>query len=291
MVSSHLIPLVIAGATGSGKSSLALQLAQKFNGEIICADSRQLYRFMCIGTASPTEAERALVPHHGFNVIDPREQKVDAGFFVQFANEAIADCQRRKKRPILVGGTGLYLRSLRYGLHDVPQSDKTLVATLEAECEERGMRAMYEELAHIDPASVQLIMPQDRYRIIRALEIYRMTGRLPSALRQSFSARESKLDAHWLWKLGDQASFEQTLKQRVEGMIEDGLVEEACALRALLPRDHWALKVMGYEEALAFKDALIDKASLIEKIFIRHRQYAKRQRTWFRREGYCWQIT
>lgn len=290
MVSSHVMPLIIAGSTGSGKSALALRLALKFNGEIICADSRQFYSHMCIGTASPSAHERALVPHHGFNIVDPRQRKIDAGFFVSFAHDAIVSCQKRGKRPIVVGGTGLYLRALRYGLHDVPQSDKAVLARLEEECETRGLHQLYEELALVDPASVQLILPQDRYRIVRALEIYRKTGLPPSALRKSFSARKSLIKAHWLLKLAPPDSFEERLKERVISMLDEGLVEEACQLRALLPEGHWALKVMGYEEALAFNDGLLDKAMLIEKIFIRHRQYARRQRKWFRNEGYHWQI-
>lgn len=231
------------------------------------------------------------MPHHGFNIVDPRERKIDAGFFVRFANEAITSCQQRGKRPIVVGGTGLYLRSLRYGLNDVPASDKSLLARLEEECETRGLPALYEELALIDPASVQLIRPQDRYRIVRALEIYHKTGIPPSTLRKSFSEREALLEAHWLLKLGKRDSFEQTLKHRVQTMIDAGLVEEACQLRALLPDGHWALKVMGYEEALAFSDGRLDKAALVEKIFIRHRQYAKRQRNWFRSEGYRFHLS
>ncbi|HXW60926.1 MAG TPA: tRNA (adenosine(37)-N6)-dimethylallyltransferase MiaA, partial [Myxococcota bacterium] len=212
MVSSHLTPVIIAGATGSGKSSLALSMALKFDGEIICADSRQFYRFMQIGTASPNEEERALIPHHGFNIVDPLSKKVDAGFFVTFALTAIARCHEQRKRPITVGGTGLYLRALRYGLNDVPQSDKTIASSLEKECNERGLAAMYEELATIDPSSMRLIMPNDRYRVLRALEIYRKTKTLPSALRTSFSLKKPVIHAHWLLKHGEMENYEAGLR-------------------------------------------------------------------------------
>lgn len=288
MVSSHLRPIIIAGPTGSGKSSLALELAERHDGEIICADSRQFYRSMEIGTASPSVEEKNRIAHHGFNSFDPSTTKIDAGFFVEFAHEKIRECQARHKRPIIVGGTGLYLRSLRYGLSDVPPSDKNLIAELEAEVDAKGLPAIYEELSLIDPESVKQIMASDRYRIVRALEIYRKTGVLPSSLRKSFKG-PSNFRAHWVQKLGNTDC--EPLKRRVLKMIEEGLVAEACSLRGFLPADHWALQVMGYEEALEYFDGLISKDQMIERIFIRHRQYAKRQRTWFKRESYTWQIT
>lgn len=286
-----MMPIIIAGATASGKSSLALKLALKHNGEIICADSRQFYKFMRIGTASPADSEKALVAHWGFNSVDPRITKIDAGYFVNFAKEAILSCQKRGKRPILVGGTGLYLRALRYGLEDVPPSNKDIALKLEEDCRKNGVAFMYEELRRIDDQSAKLILPNDRYRILRSLEIFQITGKKPSMLRTSFSLKKPLIKAHWLLKVGDKEFYEKDLKNRVIFMVEEGLVSEALALRSLLPEKHWALDVMGYKEALLFCDGLLTKEEMIEKIYIRHRQYAKRQRTWFKREHYMWQIT
>src|SRR5688572_25955322 len=127
MVRSSLTPLVLAGPTASGKSSLALGLAKKHHGEIICADSRQFYARMAIGTARPSDDDMKAVAHHGYGILDPKTDKIDAGFFVDFAKRTIADVQARHKRPILVGGTGLYIRALHYGLRDVPKSQKSIV--------------------------------------------------------------------------------------------------------------------------------------------------------------------
>lgn len=286
MPSKHLVPLVIAGATGSKKSALALTLAKKHHGEIICADSRQFYKFMRIGTASPSDEDLALVPHHGFNIIDPRAQKIDAGFFVDFAKKHIAMLQARGVRPIIVGGTGLYLRALRFGLSDVPSSDQNLVAALEQECHNLGLQSLYEQLQSVDPKTAGALHPADKYRILRALAIYRQTHKKPSELRQSFAQAQAQITAHWLLKLADKATYEAGLRLRIEHMWEAGLVQEACDLRSMLPAHHWALDVMGYQEALLVADGKLSKEQMIDLLVIRHRQYAKRQLKWFRREDF-----
>lgn len=291
MVRSPLSPIIIAGATGSGKSALGMELAKKHKGEIICADSRQFYHFMHIGTASPSEKDKEAIPHHGFNVIDPCAQKIDAGSFVDFAKKTIAEVQQRGHRPILVGGTGLYLRALRYGLDDVPISQPALVKEIEQECDERGLAALYEELKKIDPESAAFIMANDRYRIVRALEIYRQTNKVPSLIRQSFAEKVPKLSAHWILKTVAREELLPKLKTRVDAMFAEGLIEEAKALREQVPKDHWALTVMGYHEALAVADATMSIDEAKERVFIRHRQYAKQQQKWFKNEVfYRWKI-
>jgi tRNA dimethylallyltransferase len=286
MVSSHLSPLIIAGPTGSGKSALALKLALRYNGEIICADSRQFYKFMAVGTASPSLQDQSLVPHHGFNFVDPREQKIDAGFFITFAQQHIALIHARQKRPIIVGGTGLYLRALRFGLSDVPRSDPALINKLEQECELLGLANLYKQLQNFDPQSTEKIKISDKYRIIRALAIARQTNKKPSELRQSFTEKDAKISAHWLLKLADKANYEQKLKSRIETMFQEGLLEEAKYLREILSPTHWALDVMGYKEALLYLDNKLTYDQTVQQILIRHRQYAKRQATWFRRESF-----
>ncbi len=291
MVRSPLTPIIIAGATGSGKSALALSLAKKHGGEIICADSRQFYQHMRIGTASPSDEDLSAIPHTGFNSVDPRLQKIDAGFFVRFAEKAILDAQNAGRRPILVGGTGLYLRSLRYGLNDVPRSDPAIVKELEDECDKIGLDSFYAELVRIDPSSAQFIKPQDRYRIVRALEIYRQSNKAPSEIRLSFYHDVPKISAHWVLKTRPKAELWEKLKARSAIMFEEGLLDETKKLRLILPEGHWALKVMGYHEALLVLDNKISLKEAQERVFIRHRQYAKQQNTWFKKEQfYRWHI-
>ncbi len=291
MVRSPLSPIIIAGATGSGKSALAIKLAKKHRGEIICADSRQFYRFMRIGTASPSDDDLKSIPHHGFNTFDPRSKKIDAGFFVDFAKKTIAEIQERQQRPILVGGTGLYLRALRYGLDDVPMSKPELVKELEEECDKKGLLALYEELKNIDPESALFIKANDRYRIVRALEIYRQTKQIPSKIRQSFRKSIPKIRAHWILKNTPREALLHKLKTRVDAMFDEGLLEETKALRALVPAEHWSLHVMGYHEALLVLDNKLTLEEAKERVFIRHRQYAKQQNKWFKNESfYRWKI-
>ncbi len=286
MVTSLLMPLVIAGPTASGKSSLALTLAERFRGEIVCADSRQFYAGMSVGTACPSEEDMHRVPHHGYGSLDLLQQKFDAGAFVKFALDTISEVQKRGKRPILVGGTGLYLRSLYYGLGDVPKSDSTIARALQLRAHGEGFYKLYQELLLIDPLSAQTIKSNDSYRIIRALEIFAVTGKQPSSLRQSFQESEPQLKAHWVYKKPSRPELMHKIASRVVEMFNHGLVDEALALRRRLPPDHWALTVMGYHEALQYHDGILSRAHAEEKTAIRHRQYAKRQFTWFNKETF-----
>ncbi|MCA9507150.1 MAG: tRNA (adenosine(37)-N6)-dimethylallyltransferase MiaA [Myxococcales bacterium] len=284
-------PIIIAGPTGSGKSALALKWAKKYGGEIICADSRQFYQHMHIGTASPSKKECEEVPHHGFNCVDPSTTKVDAGYFVAFAKKTINEIQERGMRPIIVGGTGLYLRALRYGTGDVPKSNPQIVQELEEECDRIGLDKLYQELIRIDKNSAEFIRAQDRYRIIRALEIYRQTGKAPSKIRQSFYEKKTQLKARWIMKFCVRDKLLEKLKSRVERMFDEGLLNEAKALRNIVGVEHWALNVMGYHEALLVIDNKISLEEAQERVFIRHRQYSKQQTTWFKKEQfYRWHI-
>lgn len=291
MVRSYLTPIIIAGATGSGKSALALELARKHHGEIICADSRQFYQHMRIGTASPSDDDLKAVPHHGFNTVDPVMAKVDAGSFIEFANRTIREVEGRGKRPILVGGTGLYLRALRFGLSDVPKSDPEIVKKLQEECDQLGLEKLYEELIRVDPGSGERIKSHDRYRIVRALEIFRQSKKPPSAIRQSFYQQIPKINAHWVLKTCNRELLLTKLHARVKLMFLEGLIEEARNLRAIVGPEHWALTVMGYYEALLVIDNKLSFNDAIERVFIRHRQYSKQQNTWFKKEQfYRWHI-
>lgn len=281
MVSSNLTPIVIAGPTGSGKSAYAMQMAKELNGEIICADSRQIYQRMSIGTACPSQQDYAAIPHHGFEKLDPREN-YSAGQFIADTDNYIQEILSRNKTPILVGGTGLYLRAWRFGLDDVLPAD----AKIREKLDQESLEVLYLRLKQVDPISADKIKPEDPVRIKRALEIYELTGQPASALRQTDWTREPRIQAQWL--LLNPPNLDERLKTRVASMFENGLVKEALALREYLGSDdpHERLKTPGYLEALQLADSEITKEQALELTFRRHRQYAKRQNTWFKKEGW-----
>lgn len=280
------MPLVIAGPTGSGKSSLAIKLALAHKGEIICADSRQCYQFMSIGSACPSVEDKKRVVHHGYEMLDPRHEKMSTGFFVEWVKKTSLAIQEKGKRPIIVGGTGLYLRALRYGVIYIPHRNEEIIKKLEEECERLGLASMYKKLSLIDSESALNIMPNDKLRILRALEIYSLTQEKPSKLRQSFKNKKPIFKAHWLLLKPQRDTLKENLKKRVEAMFAQGLIEEAIHLKTILPLGHWALETMGFKEAILYSENKITLEEAMEQTLIKHRQYAKRQFTWFNKEDF-----
>lgn len=275
-------PIVIGGPTGSGKSNFAIELAEQIGGEIVCADSRQVYKFMRIGTASPTEEHLSRVAHHNYNFVEP-DDAYDAGRFVEDTNRAIANITSRNKIPILVGGTGLYLRCWRYGLSDVPQKDNAVRKQLEHRLEQIGIEALYKELQELDEASAARINANDAFRILRALEIVILTGKKASDLRRSHFDRPLQ-DARWLLIKCARDELNCRLLKRTQEMFEMGLVKESLGLQERLPGHHPLLETIGYKESLDLASGSISLESAIERTFIRTRQYAKRQVSWFAKE-------
>lgn len=278
-------PIVVGGPTGSGKSDYALRLAEEIGGEIICADSRQVYAGMCIGTASPGDAERVRVRHHNYNWIEPSDS-YDAARFVSDTDRVVAEVASRGRVPILVGGTGLYLRCWRFGLSDVPQSDPDVRAALRQRVESEGLDVLYAELQNKDPESAQAIYANDEFRIVRALEIFAMTGQKASAMRKSHS-QSPRQEASWYLLTMERETLNTRLLERTKHMFEQGLIDEALALRMRFPKSP-LLKTIGYEEALACADGTMSQDEAITLTHIRTRQYAKQQTTWFSKEGW-WQ--
>lgn len=281
MVSPNLTPIVIAGPTASGKSALAMKLALELGGEIVCADSRQIYQRMSIGTACPSVQEYEQVCHHGFERLDPKEN-YSAGQFIEDTDAYILEIQARQKRPILVGGTGLYLRAWRFGLDDVLPADLQIRANLD----QQDLPSLYERLKLVDPESAVLIKPSDSVRIKRALEIYEISGAKPSALRQTDWAREPRVQATWFLLRPAMSELDTHLRTRVSQMFDQGLVQEAVLLRDYLGEQDLCerLKTPGYLEALELSEQKIGLEQAKERVFRRHRQYAKRQNTWFKKE-------
>lgn len=270
--------ICIVGPTATGKTRLSVALAQTLDGEVVSFDSMQVYRGMTIGTAAPTPEEMAGVPHHMIGVIDPREN-FSVSRYCELADPIVQDILRRGKTVVLVGGTGLYIDSLIAGRAFAPQPQDGLRAALEREADERGMDTMLDRLRAVDPETAATLNPSNRKRVLRALEVYEQTGLPISEHNRRTQALPPRYDPLWIGlDYENRQTLWQRITQRVDGMLEAGLREELAALVALgLPRDSTALQAIGYKELLN------DPATAREQIVLRSRQYAKRQRTWFRR--------
>lgn len=280
-------PLLIAGPTAVGKSELALLLAERHQGEIISVDSMQVYRGLDIGTAKPSPAERARVPHHLIDVIELQDG-FDAARFVQFAQAALAQIQQRDRRPILCGGTGLYFKALLEGLGDAPPADPSLRAKLETE----PLEGLLAELSARDPKTYDRIDRGNPRRVIRAVEVIRLTGRPFSEQRAKWTATQRSTPnalvqpQHLCFGLSRSASdLHQRIDLRVEVMFRQGLVAETEALvKRGLPENRTASQALGYRQVLEYLRGVRSLAETIELVKIRTRQLAKRQLTWFRRQ-------
>lgn len=268
-------PIFLVGPTCAGKSTVAIELAIRINAEIVSCDSMQVYRRMDIGTAKPTEEERTIVPHHMIDILDLSEE-YNVSQYVKDADKAIADIQKRNKIPLVVGGTGLYVKALIDGLFVGPKADKVIRDRLE------GMDSLYEELRRVDPVSSARIKPQDRRRIIRALEVYYITGKPIS----SFQTQWHKRRGVFLIGLNrDREELYNRIDKRVEKMFQDGFVSEVKRLMGDgLTQNKTASQALGYKEILGYVDGkytLDETKDLIKK---NTRRFARRQLTWFRKD-------
>ncbi|MGA4577767.1 tRNA (adenosine(37)-N6)-dimethylallyltransferase MiaA [Limisphaera sp. VF-2] len=272
--------VVLAGCTASGKSEVALELAERLDGEIVSVDSMQVYRGMDIGTAKPSPEERARVPHHLLDVVDPRES-FDVARFVELAREVLADLARRGKPAILCGGTGLYFKALAQGLGEAPAPDPRLRAELEA----TPLADLLRELALRDPATYARIDRRNPRRVIRAVEVIRLTGQPFSDQRARWSL--DAWPAHWQGRMFGLQRTPEDLRQRIEArvdrMFQAGLVEETRRLldQGVSPRST-ALQALGYRQVLEYLEGRRSLAETVALVKLRTRQFAKRQRTWFR---------
>jgi tRNA dimethylallyltransferase len=290
--------VVLAGPTASGKSALALELAARLPLEIVSVDSALVYRGMDIGTAKPTPAERAAVPHHLIDILDPAEA-YSAARFAADAKALAADIRARGRLPLLVGGTMLYVKALREGLHELPAADAAVRAALDAEAAERGWPALHAELARVDPATAARLPPLDAQRIQRALEVWRVSGRpLSDWHAQARPAGAAADDADAAWPVvslepRQRAWLHERIARRLAQMFEAGFVDEVRALRARgdlhpgLP----AMRCVGYRQLWQGLDAGVFEANsaspggaaTVEAAAVAAtRQLAKRQLTWLR---------
>jgi tRNA dimethylallyltransferase len=275
--------IVLGGPTASGKTMLALKLAERLDGEIISADSQQVYRYFDIGTAKPTRAQLAQVPHHLISIVEP-DAPFSAAEFQGWADRAIAAIQQRGKRVLVVGGTGLYLRALLHGLISAPGADALLRARLADEAAREGTAALHRRLAKVDPKSAAQVSPTDLVRIIRALEIHQSTG-IPASEYRGQHRFASERYPFALYVLAPpREELYRTIDQRAGAMFVSGLLEEVRDLVSRGFRDASPMQGINYAQALEVIEGRISVEEGIRLAAQQARRYAKRQFTWFRRE-------
>ena len=277
--------LCVVGPTACGKTTLGVQLAKKFNGEVVSADSMQIYKGMTIGTAAPTEAEMDGVPHHMIAVAEPGESW-SAARYAQMAVPIVDDSLSRGKLPILVGGTGLWLEAVVQGRtfaggHAGGEIRKKLQQRLENE----GIDPLIAQLRQVDAVSADRLHPADEKRILRALEVYLETGKTITAHNEETKKIPPRYDAVWIGlRFEDREDMKALIDRRVDKMVGEGLLEEVRQLLASgLPREATALQAIGYKEFLGVADGTATVEEAVEEVKLRSRQYAKRQLTWLRR--------
>lgn len=277
--------LVIVGPTASGKTRMAVELAQRHNGEVISADSMQIYRTMDIGTAKPTQEEMGGIPHHMIDVADP-EEDFSVARYVEMAARCVDDVLARGKLPIVAGGTGLYIDSLLSGRTFAPFSpDSALRGELERELAEKGGQAMLEALAQVDPEAAQRLHPNDHKRIIRALEVYRSTGKTITQHNRETQAIPPRYDALTIGlAFQDRQAMWRRIDQRVDEMVAAGLEDEVRRLltSGISPKCT-AMQAIGYKEFTQALSGEMTWQEAADVVKLRSRQYAKRQLTWFGR--------
>ena len=272
----------LVGPTASGKTAVGIEVAERVGAEILSLDSMAIYRGMDIGTAKPTAAEQARVPHHLIDLVEPHEA-FSTGRYVEAAEAAIADVAARGRRPLFVGGTALYLKALTEGFFDGPPADWPLRERLEAEAAERGTSALHERLRRVDPAAAARIHPNDLRRIVRALEVYETTGAPISEQQTQFGSPSPDYECIVAGLRRDRAELYERINRRVDAMFAAGLVEEVGGLLED-PRgiSHAAAQFVGYAEIIAHLRGEMTLEEAREKVKTRTRRFARRQLTWFR---------
>jgi tRNA dimethylallyltransferase len=281
--------LVIAGPTAAGKTGVAVSLAAELGAEVVSADSMQVYRGLDIGTAKPTAKELNGVPHHLIDIVDP-DEPFDAAAFVRRADEVIRDITARGKRTMVVGGTGLYIRTLLHGLQKGPPPDPSLRAELTRRAEASGWPALHAELAHRDPETATRLHQNDGVRILRALEVLESTGVSISRWQERHQFGEKRYEALHLCLTRPREALNRRIDARVDQMMAEGWLEE---VRALIARGYGpALKPMqglGYRRLCEHLAGTLGLDEAIEKTKTDTRRFAKRQVTWFKKEpGLQW---
>ena len=274
--------VIVLGPTAVGKSELALELATAIDGEIVNADSQQVYRYLDIGTGKPAPADRARVMHHLIDIVNPDEE-FNAALFRRLATQSIEQIHAQNKNVIVCGGTGLYLKALTHGLFEGPAQDAQIRQSLEEQIEKEGQASLYRQLLRIDPSVESTIHPNDRQRTMRALEVYQLTGKPMSAWQKEHAFHEQPFEVLKIGLNRQRGELYDRINRRSERMVEDGLLEE---VRGLADKGYSLelkpLRSVGYRQmgqVLAGQQELL---AAIDEMKRETRHLAKRQLTWFR---------
>ena len=285
MATDRAPAILLMGPTASGKSALALALASRLPVELVSVDSAQVYRGMDVGTAKPSVDERARVPHHLIDLVDPTE-RYSAGRFARDATLAIGEIHQRQRIPLLVGGTMLYFKALTQGLAELPGADAGVRAAIDVQAASEGWPALHRKLASVDPATARRLDPHDRQRIQRALEIFELSGRpMSELLRDAAQAQHGAARFIRIALIpGERAVLHRRIAERFTAMLDAGLVDELKGLRQRLPltADLPSMRAVGYRQAWQHLEGELDASELRERGIYATRQLAKRQLTWLR---------
>jgi tRNA dimethylallyltransferase len=278
----HLV--IITGPTATGKTALAIELARQYDAEIVSADSRQVYRYLDIGTAKPTSTQLEAVPHHLIDVINPDEQ-FDGARFRTLALTTITDIHQRGKRVIVVGGTGLYLRALTRGLFAGPAADLALRTHLQEQEQREGKGTLHRRLHEVDPDAANRLHPNDTVRLIRALEVFLSTGKPMSQWQREHGFRDRPFVTLTIGLVCERETLHRRIAERCQQMLKDGLVDEIRRVWNLgygpeLP----VMNTIGYAQVKAFLQGQCDEEETLVQMTTATKQLAKRQLTWFRAE-------
>jgi tRNA dimethylallyltransferase len=281
--------VIVLGATAAGKSEIALRLAETVSGEIVNADSQQVYRHMDIGTGKPSKADRERVRHHLIDIVAPNEE-FNAALFRRLATDSIGQIHARERKVIVCGGTGLYLRALTHGLFEGPGQDPDVRNALEQEIANSSLAVLYQRLEKIDPTVGATIHRNDRQRIIRALEVYQLTGRPLSEWHKEHGFKEGPFDILKIGLLRERAELYELINHRSEQMIQDGLLDEVrCLVTLGFSLDLKPLRSVGYRQMGQVLRGIQSVEDALGEMKQETRHLAKRQLTWFRRdEDICW---
>lgn len=276
--------IVICGPTGVGKTSFAIKMAQRFNGEIIGADSMQIYKYMDIGTAKPDAEERALIRHHLIDFLDPAEA-YDAARFAQDADRVVQEIRGRGRVPIVAGGTGFYIKALLHGLFRSEPIDPETMEKLETELKQKGNMHLYARLEECDPQTASELHPNDTFRVIRALEFYMTNHRRISDFRKEHSFSRKRYDYLKFGLFMDREKLYERINRRVDIMLLSGLLKEVADLvEKGYSLDLKSMQSIGYKHLGMFINGETDWDETVRLLKRDTRRYAKRQFTWFRQD-------
>lgn len=276
--------VVIVGPTASGKSGVAMELADRFHGEIVNADSMQVYRYMDIGTAKPSNEDRERIPHHLIDIRNP-DEAFDAARYLDEASKVIEDVVCRGQLPIVVGGTGLYIKALTEGIFEAPEVDKELRERLNREADDLGLPSLYKKLMEVDSEAAVKIGPHNTHRIIRALEVYYLTGMPISKYQKEHAFSDMRYDSFKIGLNMEREILYKNIDSRVDSMIKAGFVDEVIRIIDMgYGPDAKGMQGIGYSHICRYIKGEYTLPDCINLIKRDTRHYAKRQLTWFRRD-------